>query len=100
MSVHLHWEQGCANGTDCHPGHPPRPARHAELCANCYRGATPAVRALCDWMDAHAPRATIDTLISDCDMLVSRTEPVDTNAVAQCVALEAMYDAPAYRRAA
>ncbi len=53
-----------------------RPARHAHLCGLCYLGATPAVRALCNLIDGQP------------------TQPVDSVAVAECCALEALLDVP------
>jgi hypothetical protein len=57
MSIRLRYEQ-CCETEGCK-----RPIRHGDLCSACYRGATPAVRAVCDLMDESEkdrPRVDLD----------------------------------------
>lgn len=93
MSCHLRYEQCCIED-DCI-----RPARHAGLCSRHYLAASPAVRAtadLLDRLDAERVRTHLEALAD----ALQPTEPIDTAAVAECVALESLYELAAWDRAA
>lgn len=103
MSTYLRYDQCCAEDNCL------RPARHAGLCVMHYLAAPPAVRAtadLLDRLDAERDRLA-DALTSaaiievrELESIFQQTSEWDSLEVAQCCALEAMWDAPAYREAA
>lgn len=108
MSTYLRYDQCCAEDNCL------RPARHAGLCVMHYLAAPPAVRAtadLLDRLDAERVREHLELLadaltptaireVRELESIFQQTSEWDSLEVAQCCALEAMWDAPAYREAA